>query len=557
MNCNSKFNRYDPFTKFAYTFAISPSLILYRMTSADRQSLNSIQRKKGGDVVCQYHDDAHVVMFCKTCDQLVCDECIKSSHKPHDLEAINKQALEDKAQLSSQIPLVKNTTIPGLKEHIKSIGQTKDKSVKDFEQLANKIVTRTNDLIRNIEKSRDHMLQLCRRDQEKARTFLTELEENMTNGIEALEQSLSAAEEVVKTGSSKAPALIQSRLRLHWDIQEFKKRHAQIEIPEFISGSSYDNSIEQMIGVFSGALHLKTSEELLSKNLLKGKPFSTWKVRPTLMAVLPLKYDIRSASSVKSDTMLMVPVTRKRLLITMSSNGRTRETEMAEHRIYDMSHSIGNEFIATDADSKTIFKFKLDGTVVDKKELRSIPRGIHVCKNGDILMCQCDSVDFKTIRSRPKIVRMDEKMRPIESGDLNNVEYTIPDRIVENSNGDICIIDRTGGGNSRLLVLNKDGSLKFVYPNESEYDYIPNSPTKKISLSDVCCDTFSNIFVADEKNNEDIILNSNGDEVVRFSKLLKKKGHLNIVAPSQIVIDRTGRLWIVMQGKVLVFDLYS
>jgi hypothetical protein len=33
-----------------------------------------------------------------------------------------------------------------------------------------------------------------------------------------------------------------------------------------------------MIGVFSGALHLKTREELLSKNLLKGKPFSTWKV---------------------------------------------------------------------------------------------------------------------------------------------------------------------------------------------------------------------------------------------------------------------------------------
>jgi hypothetical protein len=90
----------------------------------------------------------------------------------------------------------------------------------------------------------------------------------------------------------------------------------------------------------------------MSPFLHTGKPFSTWKVRPTLMAVLPLKYDIRSASSVKSDTMLMVPVTRKRLLITMSSNGRTRETEMAEHRIYDMSHSIGNEFIATDADSK-------------------------------------------------------------------------------------------------------------------------------------------------------------------------------------------------------------
>lgn len=62
-------------------------------------------------------------------------------------------------------------------------------------------------------------------------------------------------------------------------------------------------------------------------------------------------------ASVKGDAMLMVPVTRQRLLITTSSNGQTRETEMAEHRIYDMSHSIGNAFIATDADSKRVFKF--------------------------------------------------------------------------------------------------------------------------------------------------------------------------------------------------------
>jgi hypothetical protein len=72
--------------------------------------------------------------------------------------------------------------------------------------------------------------------------------------------------------------------------------------------------------------------------------------------------------------------------------------------------------------------------------------------------------------------------------------------------------------------------------------------------------TFSNIFVADEKNNEVIILNSNGDEVVRFSKLLKKKGYLNIVAPSQIVIDRTGTADITQRnflcgriGNVVVF----
>lgn len=527
------------------------------MSSKERKFLNSVQRKKGGDVVCQEHNDTPVVMFCKTCDQLVCDECIKNSHKPHDLESLNKQSLEDKMQLSQQIPLVKNSTMPGLKEHIKSIGQTKEQSAKDLEQLMNKIMTRTTELIKMIEKSRDQMLQSCRKDQERARIFLSDLEEKMTSGIKALELSLASAEEVVKSGNAKGAALIQTRLQLNWDIREYKKRHAQIEIPEFVSGSSYDHSIDKMIGVFSGGLHLKTRDELLSKALLKAKPFSSWRMKPYLVAALPLKYDIRSASTVKSDTMLMVPVTRQRLLITMAANGQSRETEMSDHRIYDMSQSIGNEFIGTDADNKTILKFRLDGSVTEKKELRSIPRGIHVCKNGEVLMCLCDTIDFKTQRGKRKIVRMDEQLNIVNSDDLNNVEYTLPDRVVQNDNGDICVIDRIGGGSSRLFVLNKDGTLKFVYPHESpEYDFTATTKLKKVSFSDVCCDSFSNIFVADEKNNDIIVLNSDGDEIVRFSKVLKKKG-INLVAPSRIVLDRTGKLWIVMQGKVLVFDLYS
>ena len=525
------------------------------MASTDMRSLNSVQRKRGGDVVCQEHNDNPVVMFCKTCDQLVCDECIKNSHKPHDLEAINKQGLEDKVHLSQQIPLVKNTTMPGLKEHIKTISKTKEKSGKEFEELMNKIMSRTSELIKKIEKYRDSMIQICRKDQERARAFLTDLEEKMTTGIKVLEQSLVAAEEAVKSGAAKSAALIQSRLKLQWDIQEYKKRHAQVEIPEFISGSPYDNSVEKLIGVFSGGLHLKTREELLSKTLTKAKPFSSWKIRPNLVAALPLKYDIRSASTVKNDTMLMVPVTRKRLLITMAASGQSRETEMSDHRIYDMSQSIGSEFVATDADNRTVIKFKLDGTVIDKRDLKSIPRGIHVCKNGEILMCLCDNVDFKSPKGKRRIVRMNEKLEILNSEDLNKIEFKVPDRIVQNDNGDVCVIDRIGGGSSRLCVLNKDGTLKFTYPPETEIDMATTTP-KKISLSDVCCDSFSQIFVADEKNNDVIVLTSEGEEITRFSKILKKR-YLHIVAPNRIVLDRTGKLWIVMPGKVLVFDLYS
>lgn len=108
---------------------------------------------------------------------------------------------------------------------------------------------------------------------------------------------------------------------------------------------------------------------------------------------------------------------------------------------------------------------------------------------------------------------MDENLGMRNSDELNKLEFVVPDRILQDDNGDICVIDRIG--------IN----LKFTYPSEpTEGDAMTTA--RRISLSDV--------FVADENNNYVIVLTSNCEEITRFSKILRKNTY-SIVAPNRIV----------------------
>ena len=46
------------------------------------------------NIPCQIHKSKFSCMFCQTCDELVCSNCIASSHKKHDLEPIDQICME-------------------------------------------------------------------------------------------------------------------------------------------------------------------------------------------------------------------------------------------------------------------------------------------------------------------------------------------------------------------------------------------------------------------------------------------------------------------------------
>lgn len=81
--------------------------------------------------------------------------------------------------------------------------------------------------------------------------------------------------------------------------------------------------------------------------------------------------------------------------------------------------------------------------------------------------------------------------------------FLYPYRIAENTNGDICVIDRTGMNNGQLVVLSSSGKLKFQYRGNgsSQADFDPRG---------ICCDSIGHILLSDCNNRCVHLLNKEG-----------------------------------------------
>lgn len=90
--------------------------------------------------------------------------------------------------------------------------------------------------------------------------------------------------------------------------------------------------------------------------------------------------------------------------------------------------------------------------------------------------------------------------------------FTLPVRIKQNGNTDICVLNWTSDDSSELVILSLSGCLKSVYLGQN-----------KCSLTDLVCDTYFDIVVSDMENNQIHLLSAEGE----FLKYLLKENEVN------------------------------
>ncbi|XP_022336251.2 uncharacterized protein LOC111132719 [Crassostrea virginica] len=93
--------------------------------------------------------------------------------------------------------------------------------------------------------------------------------------------------------------------------------------------------------------------------------------------------------------------------------------------------------------------------------------------------------------------------------------FTLPRRVTQNSNTDICVINRTSRTSGELMILSFSGSLKSVYPGQDQ--------RKKLYLLDVVCDSYSNIILSERSNSSLHLLSPEG----KFIRYLLTKIQVN------------------------------
>lgn len=90
--------------------------------------------------------------------------------------------------------------------------------------------------------------------------------------------------------------------------------------------------------------------------------------------------------------------------------------------------------------------------------------------------------------------------------------FTLPVRIKQNGNTDICVLNWTSDDSSELVILSLSGCLKSVYLGQN-----------KCSLTDLVCDTYFDIVVSDMENNQIHLLSAERE----FLKYLLKENEVN------------------------------
>ncbi|XP_062587311.1 uncharacterized protein LOC134248944 [Saccostrea cucullata] len=118
--------------------------------------------------------------------------------------------------------------------------------------------------------------------------------------------------------------------------------------------------------------------------------------------------------------------------------------------------------------------------------------------------------------------------------------FTLPSHATQNSNSDICVVNRISAYTGELVILSPSGRMKSVYRGQNL--------TEDFNPADVVCDSLCNILVTDTNNKQIHLLSPDGE----FLKFLLQQNEVN--HPVTLSLYKS-TLWVgYWEGLVNVFQ---
>ncbi|XP_062570729.1 uncharacterized protein LOC134232765 [Saccostrea cucullata] len=210
----------------------------------------------------------------------------------------------------------------------------------------------------------------------------------------------------------------------------------------------------------------------------------------------------------------------------------------------DMCVTDTDDVYFTDFDNKTIRCLLSSGsvsTVISTDPL--LPIGICQSVDGGLLVTLKDleSNDYKLERHNRRLVR-----HITVTGDvIHEYEYqedgqtrlfTVPLRVIQNRNGDICVVNLTSDHTGELVIMSPSGRIKSIYRGQNL--------TKDFKPIDVACDTVCNILATDFNSKQIHLLSPDGE----FLKFLLTENEVNY--PFRLSLYNS-TLWVGYKGGLV------
>lgn len=468
---------------------------------------------------CDLHKQMVLNCFCRSCDVLVCMDCVLKLHKSHDWCKVSDIVGAKKYELIACLRQIQTDQLRLLSSNI---SDTKRASNDISDQLA-RIDAQGDKMIAYVRNIQERMKQACKDKVKLSKIAIGKAESDKIY----LESVYQICTEKSKTGSDAEIILANRNLKMALDEYLPNNFRKQLVSWSFEQGNIDKELMEEMFGRFvpkecvsvkvrpKQTVDVKTPRSAHSARTQapEADPEINFEVLATFRHGV---FDIQSICPIAEKAWIHQREGHTNALV--DKDGVVVKKLNFRFIVNSFSKTRDGTLFCADFRNKSIYKvISSDGTVMKLFETKGLrPTSVSVTHDGHLLVSLVDKFEFTLSRqSQRKISKIKMDGTEVQVYGTANL-FTAPRKAVENGNRDICVIDVIGENKGRLCVLESDGRLKFIYKEYNKKAPLWDRWVVDISAWDVCCDSRHRIIVSGCQSKEIRFIDCYGKLMEKF-----------------------------------------
>ena len=474
---------------------------------------------------CPEHNDP-LKVYCETCTRIICCECtISTEHKTHDFHLIEKCYPKHRQQIDDNLETVKHK-LADINTAVTQLDATEREVIEQGEQLQEQINTHAQQIIDQVQRSRQHLSQQLHNIVKQKTQLLTAQRQQ----AQRLHTQLNTCQEMIEHSLQESTPQ-QILTEKHTIINQMNTTTQHVDPTEFqpIENANMKftktEPTEKGIGLITSKTYGRSALEVVP-SLVKqqstatltlqsqdGSPFSLplSLISSTLSSpgnTHSVKYDITQTRQEGKYNITFTPATRQDQLIV----------QVGGVDIPDSPFTI-----------PVMLTPEMRGKPVNIITGLNGPRGIAVRDNGDVVVAECGARCITTLSKDGKKVQ--------SFSIIEDEQSMYPYGVAVTNDGCILVTD-----DHQLQKLTTDGvRVKSVGSNTSGSGQLQFDNPKGITVHP----TTGEVFVADCSNNRIQVFNND----LTFSHSIPRKHDKHFLSPRDVALDKKANLYAVQNDN--------
>lgn len=456
---------------------------------------------------CKDHGDLQD-MFCVDCEESICLICGQQNHTSHDWGRRNTIQERVKSELAELCHHVRHKRVPLLQAEVEKVKTLKNDYEKIYLEKMDRITSHTETVVKSLQKISDDLIRQCKLLKFQNEDKLDQKQKEIETFVLQFELNLKSVEEESKSVSLSKLLQIKKQVQSIPYPEKLNKKDTTLHLIDFRAGDVKENVLQSVLGEVYQTYNKVTV----------AKIFEAKKGTKMIKYISPISETHAWYREFRSSENVLIDI-NKGSTESACMFGETRSDHIPDDFITIKSGvSIYTWHAGHCVMKVTPPKIKESEVTANKvvklADLSPLfPVGICATKDGRFLVSAIDTTAFSEdiyTSSQPKksvvlVLSESGKTKKVfqNADDDKTPLFLYPTRMAENTNSDICVIDRTGMSNGKLVVISSTGKLKFHYqgngPNQADFD--PRG---------ICCDSSGHILISDCNNRSVHLLNKEG-----------------------------------------------